>query len=423
MPSARPVGSGFFPLDEELGLLPGRYSPRVREGIVRLATQVPFGQAARQCAWFLGVTPSEATVRRLTEAAGAAQVDRQAQAQARLEQLNAPAAVPGPAVQQVSVDGAMVPLVGGRWAEVRTVAVGTVLPSRPAVSGPPAVQTRDWSYFSRLADAATFTRAAGVELHQRGTPTAGVVVAPVDGSPWCQSFFDLHRPDAIRILDFAHAAAHLSAAARAIWGQGTEATTAWLDTWLARLKEGDPADVLEAVALLPVEQAADVGAATAARAATLAYLAARWEQIHYANWRVCGYPIGSGSIESANKLVVEARLKGSGMHWAVAHVNPMLALRNLSSNDRWTSEWPEVVAAQRRAVTQRRRQRRRAPVAAASPAAEVPITRPPPPISAPIPPPAAPLVQNGRPTALHPWKRRRVIDLPDRHRLPPYSKS
>jgi len=30
-------------------------------------------------------------------------------------------------------------------------------------------------------------------------------------------------------------------------------------------------------------------------------------------------------VESANKLVVEGRLKGSGMHWARAQVTPMVA--------------------------------------------------------------------------------------------------
>ena len=35
--------------------------------------------------------------------------------------------------------------------------------------------------------------------------------------------------------------------------------------------------------------------------------------------------IGSGATESANKVVVEARLKGPGMHWASFHLNPMLA--------------------------------------------------------------------------------------------------
>ena len=37
-------------------------------------------------------------------------------------------------------------------------------------------------------------------------------------------------------------------------------------------------------------------------------------------------------VESANKLVVEARLKGAGMHWQRGHVDAMLALRNLLCN-------------------------------------------------------------------------------------------
>ena len=47
-------------------------------------------------------------------------------------------------------------------------------------------------------------------------------------------------------------------------------------------------------------------------------------------------------VESANKLVVEARLKGAGMHWRRSHVDPMLALRNLLGNDRWEQEWPHI---------------------------------------------------------------------------------
>ncbi|MBI2759930.1 MAG: hypothetical protein HYX51_00690 [Chloroflexi bacterium] len=141
--------SGFFPLDEELGRVPGRYSPRVREGIVRLATHLPFRQAVRECAWFLGVTPAEATARRLTEAAGAARVACQAAAPAVMDRTRPPGPL-GPAVQQVSVDGAMAPLVGGQWAEVKTVAVGTVLGTRTSATGERIVQTTDWSSVSRL---------------------------------------------------------------------------------------------------------------------------------------------------------------------------------------------------------------------------------------------------------------------------------
>ena len=44
-------------------------------------------------------------------------------------------------------------------------------------------------------------------------------------------------------------------------------------------------------------------------------------------------------VESANKLVVEARFKGSGMRWKRSNVNPMLALRNGVCNERWQETW------------------------------------------------------------------------------------
>ena len=48
-----------------------------------------------------------------------------------------------------------------------------------------------------------------------------------------------------------------------------------------------------------------------------------------------------GSGESSHKLVVQARLKGSGMHWKPEHVNPMLALRLALLNERWAESWQE----------------------------------------------------------------------------------
>jgi hypothetical protein len=54
----------------------------------------------------------------------------------------------------------------------------------------------------------------------------------------------------------------------------------------------------------------------------------------YASFRAQGYPIGSGSVESANKLVVQSRMKGAGIRWDASHVNPLLAMRNLACNVR-----------------------------------------------------------------------------------------
>src|SRR5205823_2415466 len=71
-------------------------------------------------------------------------------------------------------------LVGGVWAEVKTVAIGTV--RQEAASG--AIHTGDLSYFSRRADHTTFTHLALCETHRRGVASAGIVVGVMDGSPW-----------------------------------------------------------------------------------------------------------------------------------------------------------------------------------------------------------------------------------------------
>ena len=80
--------------------------------------------------------------------------------------------------------------------------------------------------------------------------------------------------------------------------------------------------------------------------------------MQYPTYLAAGWPIGSGSVESANKLVVEARLKGAGMHWERMHVNPMLVLRNAVCNGRWSETWQGVQTQQQAARAQHRQQQR-----------------------------------------------------------------
>ena len=189
-------------LDEELALAPGYLTPYVRERVVRLATWMSFVRAGRERAHFTGVTVGGTTVRRLTERAGTADVAVQTAAVTLLER-ELPVTPEGPAVQYLSVDGAMVPLVGGVWAEVRTLTLGEVVVREVQTrrDRERTVHARDLSYVSRLTDHETFTRLATVETQRRGTATAGVVCAVADGAPWIQEFVDWHRPDAVRILD------------------------------------------------------------------------------------------------------------------------------------------------------------------------------------------------------------------------------
>jgi hypothetical protein len=92
----------------------------------------------------------------------------------------------------------------------------------------------------------------------------------------------------------------------------------------------------------------------------LSYLEKREGQVQYPAYLAAGWPIGSGMVESANKLLVEEWLKGSGMHWARSHVNPLVALRTIAFNDRWDEAWPQVTIVLRRQAWQRRLQRQQA---------------------------------------------------------------
>lgn len=291
-------------------MVPGVLTPRLHEGLVRLGTWLSFAPAARMLAHFTGTRGSAATARRQTERAGAAWVQLQLAEVQRLERETAEAER-GPAVQQISVAGAMVPLVGGAWGEVKLLAIGTIESRAPAAPRASAL-----SYFGRRTDHETFAQLALVETHRRGTETAGVVVGVSDGAEWCQSFLDYHRPDAVRILDFAPATSYLQAAAGATVRAESEAAGAWVARQAHELKQGAPETVRAALGALPTGAATDVAAAQTAQSIALGYLGKRREQTRYAAFQAAGSPIGSGAVESANKLVTEARLKGAGMRWA-----------------------------------------------------------------------------------------------------------
>ena len=202
----------------------------------------------------LKVPVSVETARRLTETLGGTQVRRE-DAEAARVRATLPMPASGPAVPQLSVDGATVPLVGGTWAAVKTLALGEVEQTTTA-AGAVGIRTTALSSFSRLTDAETFREQVRGELYRRGT-AAGVVCAVQDGAEWLQGFVDHHRPDAVRILDFPHAVEHLGTAGRAVFGAGTAAFSEGLGIQAHTFKHGDPDQVLAALRALDVATAVD----------------------------------------------------------------------------------------------------------------------------------------------------------------------
>ena len=271
------------------------------------------------------------------------------------------------------------------------------------------MHAHDIRYFSRLCCAHDFIRQAALPCYQRGVARAEIVVAVTDGADWIQEFIDAHCREAVRIIDFPHAAGYVADVAKAAFGPGTREVAIWLSTWLHELKHGSLDTVLAAIRALPMPSPE----AEAVRETTLGYLGKRRAQLAYADFREQGYPIGSGMVESANKLVVEARLKGSGMHWHRDSVTPMLALRCLCCSGTWDAAWAGIWRELRRQTAQERRERRQARAATRA-AADSPS----PPLVEEAPPPSASEVVVGddpvsdeettdepwRPAPGHPWR-------------------
>lgn len=102
----------------------------------------------------------------------------------------------------MSADGAMVHIRGNGWHEVKTLVIGQVKPAQAtARKRDQQRRTSDHTVFSRLADAETFTELCTGEISQRGIDQAPEVCAVQDGAVWLQGFVDVHRHDAVRILD------------------------------------------------------------------------------------------------------------------------------------------------------------------------------------------------------------------------------
>ncbi len=141
---------------------------------------------------------------------------------------------------------------------------------------------------------------------------------------------------------------------QAVQAAGGRLPTRWFEGVRHRLKHQGPERVLKHLSWLAARYPSPV------IKEKLAYLQKREAHMQYPIYQAAGWPIGSGSVESANKVVVEARLKGAGMRWERHNVNPMLALRNAVCNRRWQETWQATRRQRQQSRQQQRGQRSQA---------------------------------------------------------------
>ncbi len=132
---------------------------------------------------------------------------------------------------------------------------------------------------------------------------------------------------------------------------GYDLPKGWLSVLLHQLKYHGPTHVFKHLERL--EQRWSLSAITEA----LRYFRKREPQMQYPQFQAAGWSIGSGSVESANKVLMQARLKGAGMRWLPSNVNHMLAVRTILYNERWSEGWQQQQHWRKHTQDCRRKQR------------------------------------------------------------------
>jgi len=183
-------------------------------------------------------------------------------------------------------------------------------------------------------------------LHRLGAARAKAVSFVSDGAPWIWNRLDwvigragLDPKRVERVLDFYHAAHHVSLALQAL-GLPEAQRTATYRTLRHQLRAGRSREVVAAPRRMTQAEPVDAGVWV-----EIEYLEKHEAHLRYDWFQYRGHPLGSGAVESAIRRVINLRLKGKGIYWRQENAEGMLVLRAAALTGRWQETMGRVQAA------------------------------------------------------------------------------
>jgi hypothetical protein len=185
-------------------------------------------------------------------------------------------------------------------------------------------------------------------LEAFGIADAREVIFAADGSahiwdrvPAALQTLQLDRERLHMVVDFWHAAQHVSAAANLLPKLTPCERTLRADAWKRWLKQGRPEDVAAEIELRAKGVRGDERRALDNHAA---YFRDNADRMRYADLRRAGLPLSTGVVESAIRRVINLRIKGSGIFWTEENAERMLVLRARLKAGRWRELEDQVFA-------------------------------------------------------------------------------
>lgn len=159
-----------------------------------------------------------------------------------------------------------------------------------------------------------------------------------DGAAWIRNLKEELFPDAQQILDLFHLKENTYEFAKDIFNNDERQYMPWAENICSQLEEGKWKNVLEK--LKPYRgRTAKPGCVN-----LYTYITNNKDNIDYPAYKAKGWFVGSGAIESGNKIVLQNRLKLPGMRWNVSTAQYVLSLKAKLESGLWDSYVIPLVA-------------------------------------------------------------------------------
>jgi hypothetical protein len=158
-----------------------------------------------------------------------------------------------------------------------------------------------------------------------------------DGATWIRNMCEELFPDAIQILDLFHLCENTYSFAKAIFRSDETKYIPWAEDMIDKFKNSKTKEAIELLGRYK-NRKLPKGVVN-----LHSYVTNNIEKIDYKHYKEKGYYVGSGAIESGNKVVMQKRLKLAGMRWNEITAQYLLTLRTKFESGLWKTSVVKAV--------------------------------------------------------------------------------
>jgi len=150
-----------------------------------------------------------------------------------------------------------------------------------------------------------------------------------DGATWIRNMAEEIFPDAQQILDFYHLCENVNTYAKHLFNLDESKYKPWAKNICDCLRTSQYRHVLYELESYKNKKL------KGCPVNLYGYISNNIKNIDYVTYERNGYFIGSGAIESGNKIILQDRLKRAGMRWNTTTAQAMLTLKTKAESNRW----------------------------------------------------------------------------------------